>query len=451
MNKFFIFIVLICYTSLAQPKMLSLEQAITHALKHNRNVINADRDIQIAYKEQWSTIATGLPQISASAGYSRALKLPVSLVPTDLIGRDSDSMGDPEPFTELTFGTKQSINAQVKVEQLIFDGSYIVGVQASKVYLAISQQLKVKTDQEITRLTTQAYLNALTAQDQVHILQKNVNTVSKNVWETKKVYENGLIEEENMLQLQITLSSLESQLNYAKRMVKVTLEMLNLMLGDDIGASYELSDSLLGLALQSENMLLEQELSITDNIDYMIALNSQYSQELLLKLAKSAALPKLAAFASAGYDGYGESFDFLDRKQHWFGRSTIGLSLDIPIFSSFGRHATTQKAKIELEKSMTNLELKEQELFLDLHNLRNDYSFALEDLKTAINNLNLAERIEQKNQVKFKEGLASSFELRQAQAQLYSAQNDHLDAMQKLIMTQTELQLILQPSPQNTK
>ncbi|MDN6280524.1 MAG: TolC family protein, partial [Psychroflexus sp.] len=60
-----------------------------------------------------------------------------------------------------------------------------------------------------------------------------------------------------------------------------------------------------------------------------------------------------------------------------------------------------------------------------------------------------AERISHKNEIKFKEGLASSFELRQAQVQLYQAQNEYLQSMLNVINAKAELEKIKNKPLQN--
>ena len=141
----FLFLTLLFGSTQAQelPESLSLEEAIAFGLTHNRSIINADREIQKAKKEKWKTIATGLPQISSEFNYQNFLEMPVSLVPAEFFG------GNPGEFSELTFGTEQNMIGTLKMEQLIFDGSYLVGLQATKVYLAISENLFEKTNVEV--------------------------------------------------------------------------------------------------------------------------------------------------------------------------------------------------------------------------------------------------------------------------------------------------------------
>ena len=163
----------------------------------------------------------------------------------------------------------------------------------------------------------------------------------------------------------------------------------------------------------------------------------------LLKLEKTRALPTLSAYLNGGYLGFSDEFTFLDKEQSWAGFSAFGFNLDIPIFSSGKRSAATQRAKINLEKSQDDLTETEQRLKLQIETAKSNYQFAIEDYQNKQENLKLAERIENKNQTKFFEGIGSSFELRQAQTQLYTAQQELLQAMLDVINTKAELETAL--------
>ena len=133
------------------PKSLTLNEAIEFGLSNNRSIINADREILKAKKERWKTIAIGLPQISSEINYQNFLEMPVSLVPAEFFG------GNAGTFEELTFGTEQNMIGSIKMEQLLFDGSYLVGLEASRVYLKISENLFEKTNLEVKKLITTTY------------------------------------------------------------------------------------------------------------------------------------------------------------------------------------------------------------------------------------------------------------------------------------------------------
>ena len=419
-------------------KIFSLQEAIDYALENNRTAKNAARDIEAAEKQKWETTATGLPQISAEIGYQNWLKQQVSLIPAEVFG------GNPGDFAEVEFGTKQSMNASAKIEQLLFDGSYLVGLQSAKVYLEISENAKEKTDLEVRKAVINAYGNVLLAEESVKILERNVSVLQKNLDETTKIYENGLEEEESVQQLQITLSGLESSLKNASRLKLLAYQMLNITLGLDLNTSAILSDNLESLTNQNIVLgLITAEENVENTIDYRIAKNEMVSKELLLKLQKSKALPTLNAFLNGSYAGYSDEFTFANNNERWFGSSLLGVNLKIPIISSGGRSAATQRAQINLEKAKDDLTETEQKLKLQIATAKSDYQFAIEEHVNKKENLNLAERIEIKNQTKFFEGIASSFELRQAQTQLFTSQKEYLLAMLDVINKKAELETVL--------
>jgi outer membrane protein TolC len=423
--------------SQAYPERLSLQEAIDYALENNRIVKNAARDIEVAKKQKWETIATGLPQLDASINYQNFLKQQVSVIPAEFFG------GNPGEFAEVIFGTKQNATATATLNQLIFDGSYIVGLQSTKVFLEISKNAKDKTDLEVREAVINAYGNVLVSIEGVKIIEKNISVIQDNLDETTKIYENGLEELESVEQLQITLSNLQSDYDNLKRLEVIAFQMLNITLGIEYSAPLELTDTLESLAFQNlANETINAESDVTVTLDYQIADNDKRSKELLVKLEQSKALPRLSGFINGGYNTFADDFVFLDNNTEWFGFSLLGLNLDIPIFSSGMRGAATQRAKINLEKAKDDLTEVEQLLKLQIATAKSKYQFATEDYFNKKRNLDLAERIAQKNETKFFEGIGSSFELRQAQTQLYSAQQQLLQTMLDVINAKAELETI---------
>ncbi|MEZ4874847.1 MAG: TolC family protein [Flavobacteriaceae bacterium] len=427
-------------SSFSQEKSysFSLDEAITFALDSNYTALNARRDIALALKKKWETTATGLPQISGNLSYNNNLKQPVTLIPAEFSG------GEPGTFTPVTFGTKQSANAVATLNQLIFDGSYLVGLQAAKAFLDYSKNVNEKTQLEVRKGVINAYGGVLLSEELVAIFKKNKENLEKNLYETRKIYENGLTEEENVEQLEITLLEIETNLNNAERMQSIAQQMFNLALGIDITAPVTLTDKLDTLA--EENIQLQfmnESLTLEDNIDYKIAYNFTEQRTLEMKLAKSMALPSLSAFVNYGTQANSNSFTFLDSDQIWYQSSILGVSMHIPVFSSGMRGAKTQQAKIALEQSKTQLEETIQNIKLQFDTAKSNYQFSIDTYQNAKKNLALAERIENKNQVKFTEGLSTSFDLRQAQTQLYTAQQSYFQSMVDLINAKTQLETVL--------
>lgn len=412
-----------------QSYSFSLEEAINYAVTNNRAAINAGRDIESAIQKKWETTAMGLPQINAGLDYQYNFEIQKVV------------FGD----EEIPFGSKQNMTARATLSQLIFDGSYIVALQAAKTYLKYYENAKQKTNVEIKEMVINAYGNVLLAEESIAILEKNKSILDKTLFDTKETFKNGLIEEENVEQLQITLSSVNSSLNNTKRLKEIAYKMLKVNLGLDLDADIKLTDKLDALTKSNLDLALTQtEFNINNNIDYQIGLNFQDQRRLEMKRERSKALPSLAANVNFGYNGYNDDqFKFFEKDQKWFNYSNLGVSLNVPIFSSFARNARTQQAKIAYEQAKTQLTETEQRLKLQYENAKSQYEFSIEQYETSKSNLNLAERIERKQQIKFTEGLSSSYEFSEAQRQLYAAQQNYLQSMIDIINKKAALEKII--------
>ena len=414
-----------------------LDEAIEYGLSNNPNIQNANIEIQKAYKERWATIAIGLPQINVTGNYQNFLELPVSLVPAEFFG------GQEGEFAELRFGTTQNMIGSVRMNQLLFDGSYIVGVQATKIFLEISELGYEKTSLEIRKAIIDAYGTVLLAQENAAILAKNKSNIKKTLEETQKIVANGLAEQENAEQLELTLSRIATQLDYANTLQEITMSMLKWIMGmpeeNPISLEQSLEELVMLKILESGT---QSELTIENNLDLKFAENDRTSERLLYRYEKSKALPKLSAFISGTYTGNSNEFTFTDTNQKWFGSSLFGINLEVPVFSSLLRSSNTQKAKLALEQAEIRLVDTRNRLSIELEMAVNEMDLALKNYNTSKKDLALAERIEQKNQIKYLEGLSSSFDLRQAQQQLYTTQNQFLQSMKAVIDAKTNLETL---------
>lgn len=443
-QKLTVFCLLIVATLLAQEAKKSysftLEQAIEHAVKNNYSMLNADRDVAAAKKKKWETTTMGLPQINGSLNYQNTFEFTKQGAAANAF----NPAANPNDIVLLAFGTKHVAIGNLTLSQLIFDGSYLVGLQSAKTYLQISENAKVKTAQEIREMVINSYGNVLLADESIKILENNKKILEKTLADTKEIFKNGLIEEENVEQLQITLASLTSSLDNIKRQKRIAIDLLKLLMGINLEEELILTDQLNALTQNNIDLaLLKKEFQAENTIDFQIGKNIEKSKELLLKLEKSKALPSLAAQLNFGYNSFANQFDFLNSTQKWNTFSNVGVGLNVPVFSSLGRSSRTQQAKIALEQAKTSVTETEQKLKLQFAKAKSDYEFSIEQLATSKINLNLAERIESKNQIKFKEGLASSFDLTEAQRQLYSAQQSYLQAMLDVINKKATLEKLV--------
>lgn len=414
----------------AQEKtlQLSLAEAIDYAIKNSYNTRATQNDIEAAKRKVWETTTIGLPQLDGKIDYTNAIE-------RQFPGVDFDQDG------VIDFNARHSATAGLTLRQLLFDGTYIVGLQASKTFLKISEQANEKTEMLTKEAVINAYGNVLVTESTIEILQGNIKILEKNYNDAKKIFENGLNEEEDVEQLEITLSSLKNQLNSIIRMKDIAYDVLNLALGAPVETEVKLTDTLNSLTQQNISLnLVSTEFDVTNHIDFKIAENDKETKRLMVKLEKSKALPSLSAFLNYNYIANSEEFTFFDSDQQWINTSLLGVSLNVPIFSSFGRKAKTDQAQIELETADLRLEETKNRLDLEVEKAKNEYQLSVETYNVNKRNVSLAERIEKKQRVKFFEGISTSFDLLQAQNQLYTQQQTYLQSMLDVIAKKAALE-----------
>lgn len=412
-------------------KNFSLQEAIDYALENNRNIKNANLNILAAEHQVWETTAIGLPQINGALDYETYLKSPVDA-------------GD-DPFFSFIL-PKHKLQPSLTLSQLLFDGGYIVGLQSNKVFLEISKNAKDKTLNEVEKNVVSAYNNALLTKENITIMNDNISVLKSNLDETTKIFENGLIEEENVEQLQLTLTSLENNLKNLETLHDISKGYLKILLGIHPDETIILTDNLEALILDNISLdLISTDHPISNNIDYKISANQAESKSLEYKLEKSNQLPKVTAFLNSNYLGINnDSFSTLFKKeQEWFFSTFGGVSINVPIFSSFGGRAKRQKAKVAWDIAKNDLIITENQLKLEFKNAKSEYTLAIDTYGNKQKNLALAEKIEKKNTIKHKEGIASSFDLRQAQMQLYTSQQEYLQAIIDVINKKAALKNLL--------
>lgn len=411
----------------------TLEEAQQYGIEHSYQSQSASMEVKKSKRKVKETIATGLPQINATGNYQKYLELPVQLVPAESFG------GAPGEYVEFTFGTEQQLGVDIRATQLLFDGSYFVGLQASKVYLELSKNDREKTETEVKQMITQAYGNVLVTEENAEILSQNIGNLKKNLDETTALYENGFVEEQDKDQLELLLANAKSAYDQASRQIGISRNQLKFAMGIDIENEVELTESIDEITIEStDEDYLNNEFDVKSHIDYKVIATQKEGSKLLWKQEKSTYLPSLNAFYSYQQNSYSSEFDFLDDAR-WFPTQTIGLNLDIPIFSGFGRNQRVQQAKIDFEKSELAEKQITQKLQIDVANARSEYTFTLSQFQTSKQNLKLAERIYHKMQTKYEEGVSTSLELTQASDQLLDTQSSYINAAIQLINAKSNL------------
>ena len=427
-----IYLFLLISFSLYSQEKLTLEQAYQFAKENNLQMKNTKYDVINAQNKVYETRAIGLPQVNGEFSYNYYIQQPVILFPSQVSGE----------FNEVIFGTKQNMTVGATLSQLIFNGSYLVGLQSAKAYKKIAELAVDKTENSIKEAVYLTYSGILVLDENLKILDKNIAVTKKNTSDVKEIFKVGLGEQQAADQLEYSLTSLESN---KKNMVRTRINLLNalkFLIGKQSTEEIELETSLDEILKIQDKLIDESKFSNWENnIDYKIAENSKRTKELLLKFEKSKALPSVAGFLSSSYNAFSQNFDFINKK--WYNGTVTGLKVDVPIFSGFDRKYKAEQAKIEIEKATLELENTKERLTKDAKEHYNSYQNALEQLETAKKLQNLSQKIYKTQQTKYFEGIGSSFDLIQAETQKYQADNAYFQAISEVIQTKIKLESLI--------
>jgi outer membrane protein TolC len=418
---------------------ITIEEAKQYALENNFSMKNARRDVEAAKKKVWETTAIGLPQINGGIDYTNNIVIggmPLTQ-PSPSTGQDTTII--------LRFGTPHSLAGNLTVSQLIFDGSYIVGLQSAITYKQISKLAEAKTETLVEEAVTNAYGNAILIEESIAILENNVKTLQDNYNQINALYKAGLGQEQDVEQIQILLSSTQNVLFKAKREKALAYQMLQYTLGLDFEQPVKLTNGVEFLLLENIDTLSLgfEDFDPEKNIDYAIQENDVESQKLLKKLEQSKFLPTLSAFYQTRQEAFRDNIDFLDKDQYWVRSQMLGVKLTVPIFSSGSRLTRVQQAKIEVEKSKTRQEELKFQLIMDFENAQSDYITQIHNFFTARSNMDLSMKIREKESIKFFEGMSSSLDLSNAEQQMFQSQTNYIGAIQSLIAAKSKMDRLL--------
>lgn len=428
---------LVGFSSLAQ-QTYSLAEAIEFAAKNNASVKNAILGIESANQKVKETRAIGLPQISASGEFQNFLDIPVSVLP----GNALNPAGDPNELIALQFGTEYNAKGSLNANQLIFNGSYIVGLQTSKKFKKVSEFQKTKTIQDVKENVIKAYYGALVAEKTVVTLTE-ISETSKSIYnQTKGLFEEGLIEEDNVTQLSLNVLTSQNSLNSAKRQLEDAKNLLKFQMGMEVNETISLSSDFDAVISSLDAAQSEVTSDISQNIDFLL-LNQQRELNVLnVKYEQSQYLPSLTTFFTHQQNALRNDFDLLQSGNPWFPTTIWGLNLSVPIFSSGSRMALVSQAKIELKQTENNLAQLEKGLSIQTQAAKTKYSNAFETYNTSKEAVAISKKIYDNYQIKFKEGLISSLDLSQIQTQYLSAQTQYIQSMYNLVTAKIELDKI---------
>ena len=408
----------------------SLKEAQGYAVKFSTETRNARIDVAMAQKKIWETTASGLPQLNATLSYRDNLKIPTTLIPAKFLDPDA-AEGE---FIGLKFGTQHNASVDLTATQLVFNGSYIVALQASKVYLQLSQNQQEKKEIDIRATVANTYHLILLAEKNRQILRSSLDNLRETWRETAAMHQAGFTEATAVDQLQLAVNDLENTLATTERQVEMAYRLLKLQMGLDQDRPLMLSDSLTSILAGIDGTLpAPEDFVLTRHIDFRVLENQEKSMALLLKRAKSEFLPTVTAYLSLSQSAMRERFNFFSKGEKWFPAAILGFNLTVPVFTSGMRLARVAQARLELDKAQNLKKQVADGLKLAMSQARSDFSAALEREKNTAQMVVLAQRIFDNTRSKFGQGLVTTMELTQAHNQYLNAESSHAQAVVQLL------------------
>ncbi len=428
---------------------LTLQEAKQYALENNRNVKNAQLEVKIAQKEIWETTASGLPQIDAQVSYQNIFEVPTAQFPQTVIRKNPPNqlpvMGDIiETSTgdyaltmsegqPIKLGTKQSTTIDLTVSQLIFSGSYIVGLQASKVYKQLVLDQKEKSEIDTKAQVSDTYYMILVLEENLHLMENTLDNIKTTQYEIKQMLKEGFVEDTDLDQIRLNRMNIENAIGNLEKQVTTSYDLLKLQLGmeeeNKISLTESIEDITQDVPLQE---LMNESFNLENNITYQMLETQEKLSKLDLKLRKSEFLPTVSGFYRHQEKTQRADFDMTIP-------DLIGVNVQIPIFHSAARFSRVKQAKLKLAQTRNQKSQAIQGINLEVRQAKNEFSNAVNNYNNQKKNMNLAQKIYDKTLEKYKEGIASSMDLTQANNQLINNQSQYYQALLKMLQKKVEL------------
>lgn len=433
-NNFYAFLFLLLVNTSFSQQSFTLKQAQDYALNHNQKVLNADLDLQIAEKKVWETTASGLPQVSASGKFQNFIDIPTTVIPANAF----NPMAPENQLVGVKFGTKYNVNGTVQVSQLLFSGNYLVGLQAAKTYTSLSKQMKDKSELDVKSSVANAYYTVLVLQENIITLDSTLLKMKKLLRETQILVDNKVVESTNASQLTLSVLQVENGIAKVKSQLEVANSLLKMEMGMELTTEIALSDTYTAITTSAANYT-EDKFSSSNNLDYQLTETQLKLNQLSLKNKRANYLPSLSAFMSHQRVAMRNEFNFFDGNKNWYPTTVWGLSLNIPIFSSGQRASQVSQAKLEVQKTQNTVAQLDKGLQLQYIQYSSGYNNAKDAFETQKKAVDVASKILNSTEIKYKEGVVSSMELTQVQNQLLQAQTDLTNAGFELIKAKLNL------------
>ena len=422
---------------------LTLEMCLDYAYKNNVNVENAALEQSIARADVGVTKSQGLPQIGADVSYDNNFAVQTQFLPAVFFADDPNNVPSDAPPVPVRFGVPHTGRAGVSLTQMIFDGSYFVGLKAARVYTDLAQKSLDQTKTTTAEQVTKAYYTALVNQERQALLASNYQRLDTLLRETQLMFENGFAEDIDVGRVKVQYNNAATDLKNNQRLTEVSYLLLKFQMGMPIEQNIALADRISEIDFSFE-MEEEDNFMYANRPEYAQVLINQTLTQLDLRNNRVQYLPKLTASANVGYnsgvDEFGQLTNFNDQ---WFEYGSFGFNLNIPIFDGLRKHNAIQKSKLQLQQLENQSGFLQNQIDLEIVQARVNLENNLDALKIQQENLELAQRIFDVTKIKYQEGVGSNLEVTEAQNALQQAETNYYDALYSALIARVDLKKAL--------
>jgi outer membrane protein TolC len=421
--------------SLNAQEKFTLALAQEYALDHAYGVQIAKLEIERAKQIYRQNLAYGLPQASASGQYIYNVEL--GALVTDFNG---DGVLD-----ELVFGTDYQAQAGLVVNQLVFDGSYVVGLMAARVLKDGAAIGMEQSKAELKREVAKAYHLALLSEESIGVLKANEGYLEDLAFEMQKMNEAGLVSKADADQMMLNYNNIKNAVRYSQGQAKVAKMLLKLQMGFPVQQEILLADNMEALVVDAAaaSTLAEIAFDPTKTVDYMGMENQVEGAKLQLLNQKMGYLPSIGV-------SYQNNIQYMSGEANIFGDQAVDIpsslvagNISVPLFTSGNGRAKVQEAKIQRDQAMLGLLQMEDGLVMQHAALVNDFYQGIADYLAQKESAALAKRIRDQRRMEYKEGMASSMELTQSEAQYQEALQAKFMAAQNALDKKSELEYLM--------
>ena len=424
---------------------MTLQECIDFALENHTEIKNSLLEQQEANASIGEIRGVGLPQVNAEAQFLHWGQLQSSFFAGDnpfaqqFIAAEG---GVPDPNKvyafENLFQLPSTGDAKITVSQLIFDGQYIVGLQAAKAYRELSIRNTANTELRIKQNVIKAYYLVLINDARMGTLDANVDRLEKTIKELEAMYEQGFVEKLEVDRLKVTLNNLISEQENVKRLQQLGYLMLKFQMGMDLDAEMRLSEN-----LDSFNSDLETtgEVDATQRSEWAQMEAQLQLANLDLKSEKFRSYPSVAAFANFGTNTASKSFDFYKFNNTWKGYNMFGIQASMPIFGGMQVKYRKQQKSLAINRLENGMEQFEQSVKLQAMQAKINYENAKVKLEREEANMELAEEVLRVTKAKYDQGVGSNLEVVTAETSLKEAQTNYYNAYYDVIQYKIDYQV----------